>query len=434
MKNFSACILALILGLSHTAVASTFKTEKWQTKNGVRVIFYPAMEVPMLNISLAFAAGSSYDERQYGLSAITSQMMNQGNSGQNANSIAEALAEPGAQYNVDINRDMVVFNLKTLVNKEALAQSCHTFTEIINHPDFPDDAFEREKQQQLMTIEQSNDSPEDIAQRNFLEALYQQHPYAHPVHGTSKTVSAINKRQVIEFNNRYYVAKNAILVMVGALNSQTAHQIAEQITQDLPEGQAAPPIPKALPLTKAETISIPFPSTQTVIRLGQIGIDHDDPNYFPLMVGNYILGGGLLVSRLATEVREKRGLTYGIDSQFVPMTGKGPFLISLSTKNKQTHDALNIIQNVLGSYVDTGPNEEELKAAKQYLTGSFPLSLSGNHSIASILLRMAFYHLPDSFLDTYTDHINAVTSEQIKQAFKQQINPSKLLLVTVGKS
>lgn len=285
-----------------------------------------------------------------------------------------------------------------------------------------------------MAIEQRQESPEEVANLHFFQALYQQHPYAHPVNGTAKTVNAINRSQIIEFNKRYYVAKNAILVMVGAINSETAHQLANQLTRELPEGHSAPPIPQAAQLTQAETINIPFPSSQTVIRLGQIGIDHHVPNYFPLIVGNYILGGGALVSRLAIEVREKRGLTYGIDSQFVPMSGKGPFLISLSTKNKQTKNALDIIQDVLRTYINKGPTDEELNAAKQYLTGSFPLSLSGNRSIANILLRMTFYHLPENFLDTYTARINAVTSEQVRQAFQQQVNPDKLLLLTVGKS
>lgn len=116
------------------------------------------------------------------------------------------------------------------------------------------------------------------------------------------------------------------------------------------------------------------------------------------------------------------------------MSGNGPFLISLSTRNKQTGEALEVIKTVLGNYLDKGPTDEELDAAKKYLTGSFPLSLSGNRSIANILLRMNFYHLPEDFLDTYTARVNAVTSQQVRQAFKQQLDPDKLLLVTVGKS
>jgi zinc protease len=116
------------------------------------------------------------------------------------------------------------------------------------------------------------------------------------------------------------------------------------------------------------------------------------------------------------------------------MSGKGPFLISLSTRNDQRKNALDIVQNVLHTYIDNGPSETEMNAAKQYLTGSYPLSLAGNRNISNLLLRMTFYHLPDDFLNSYTARINSITSEQVKQAFKQQVMPDKLLLVTVGQS
>jgi zinc protease len=152
------------------------------------------------------------------------------------------------------------------------------------------------------------------------------------------------------------------------------------------------------------------------------------------MVGNYILGGGSLVSRLGIEVREKRGLTYGVDSQFLPMPGEGPFVIGLSTKNNQAAQALTITHDTLNAFIQDGPKEQELESAKHYLTGSFPLSLASNRSIANLLLRMSFYHLPDNYLETYVARINSVTNDEIKLAFKQHVNPDKMLLVTVGQS
>lgn len=434
MKIFNAFITALLVIFSHNASANTFKTEKWHTKNGVTVVFYQAMEVPMLDISLAFAAGSAYDGKQYGLSALTNHLLNQGNAGQDASAIADALADTGAQFDAATSRDMAVLNLRTLTNKEPLEQSTRTFAQIINHPDFPDDAFNTEKRQLLMAIEQTEESPDDVASLHFFKTLYEQHPYAHPIDGTIETINSIKKEQVVDFYKKYYVANNAVLVLVGAIDSKTAHQLSEQLTNELPKGEAAPAIPKASHLSNAEKINIPFPSSQTVVRLGQVGIDHHNPNYFPLLVGNYILGGGALVSRLSVEVREKRGLTYGVDSQFLPMPGDGPFLISLSTKNDQATDALNITQTTLNHFISDGPNKQELNSAKQYLMGSFPLSLSSNRSIANLLLRMTFYHLPDDYLNTYVSRIKAVTDREIKQAFKEQVNPDKLLLVTVGQS
>jgi zinc protease len=434
MKIFSTLLIAVIISFSNYLFANTFKTEKWQTPNGVQVVFYQAMEVPMLDVSLAFAAGSAYDGNQYGLSALTTHMMNQGNAGKNATTIAQALADTGSQYDAETSRDMVILNLRTLTNKEAMDQSISTFGKIINHPDFPDDAFSREKKQQLMAIEQADESPDDVANTHFFEALYQQHPYAHPVNGTTGTVNTIKKQQVIHFYKQYYAASNATLVIVGAIDLSKAHQIAEQLTQELPKGQPAGNISKAKPLGKGEQIQVEFPSSQTAVRLGQIGIDHQNPHYFPLMVGNYILGGGSLVSKLATEVREKRGLTYGISSQFTPMPGNGPFIITLSTKNNQANNALKITEDTLHQFINDGPDQQELEAAKQYLTGSFPLSLGSNRAIAGLLLRMAFYHLPDNYLDSYVAHINAVTVDDVKQAFKQQVNPEELLLVRVGRS
>lgn len=432
MKLFKTVLVALILSLNGYAFANSFKTTKWVTSNGVPVVFYQAMEVPMLDVSIAFAAGSAYDGNRYGLSALTTQMLNQGNGGKDANAIAETFADNGTQFDAETSRDMVVLNLRSLTKKQALEPSISMLKQIISHPDFPNNSFDNEKRQLLMAIEQNDESPDDIANINFFKALYKQHPYAHPVNGTTNTVKALNKQQVIDFYKKYYVSSNAVLVLVGAIEDSKAKQIAEELTHDLPQGKRAQNISKAAQLTKAEQINIPFPSSQTIIRLGQIGINHQNSNYIPLMVGNYILGEGALVSRLAVEVREKRGLTYGINSQFAPMPGNGPFIIGFSTKREQTATALKITKNTLESFIKDGPTQQELDAAKHYLTGSFPLSLASNRSIASLLLRMAFYHLPDDYLETYLAKINAVTIDEIKRAFKQQVNPNTMLQITVG--
>lgn len=434
MNVVKIILSSLMFFCAMSSHAKPFKTEKWVTNNGVRVVFYQAMEVPMLDISVAFAAGSVYDGDNYGLSALTNRLLNQGNAGMDATVLAEKLADSGAQYNAETSRDMVTLNLKTLSQKEVLEQATTNFSKIINHPDFPDEAFAREKNQLLMAQKQAEESPEEIATLIFFKSIYQNHPYAHPVNGTANTLEHLTKQQVKDFYKTYYVADNALVVMVGAIDSNTAHQLAEKLTHDLPKGNVAPIVTKALQITKAEKINISYPSSQTMIRLGQVGIDHQNPNFFPLVVGNYILGGGSLTSRLALEVREKRGLTYGVNSSFVPMPGEGPFLISLSTRNDQFAKALKITEDTIQKFINEGPTEQELTAAKQYITGSFPLSLASNSSIANILLRMAFYHLPDDYLDTYVARVQAVTSEQIKQAFKQQINPMKLSLITVGQS
>lgn len=432
MKLWSCLITLFLLLQVPTLEARTFKTEQWQTAAGTKVVFYRATEVPMLDVNIAFAAGSAYDGKQFGLSALTTQLLNQGNSSYNAMQIAERFADVGAQFNADTSRDMVVLQLRTLSKDKSLNQAIDNLHLLMTKPSFPQEAFYREKTQQMADIKQMQESPNDVANLIFFDKLYQNHPYGHSVKGTVDQVKTLTRYDVRNFYTKYFVASNAVIVLVGDIDSAKAHAIAEQLTQNLPKGEAAAPIPKAKALQLNETVKVNFPSSQTMLRLGQLGIDHNTPDYFPLMVGNYILGGGSLVSRLSNEVREKRGLTYGVDSQLMPMPGDGPFLISLSTQNKQASTALKVTEDTLHNFLSTGPSEEELAAAKQYLIGSYPLSLSSNSSIAGMLLRMAFYHLPEDYLDTYTAHIAAVSIEDVKKAFAHQINPDKMLLVSVG--
>ncbi|WP_133130951.1 M16 family metallopeptidase [Legionella yabuuchiae] len=416
-----------------TAIAaSSLKPMSWKTSNGANVVFYQAMEVPMLNIKVAFAAGSAYDGDQFGLSALTTDLLNQGNDGKDASTIAELLEATGAQYHTESTRDMVVLDLKTLSEATALNSATDIFAKIIAKPDFLAPAFDREKSQQLMAINQALESPNEVANQAFFRVLYQDHPYAHPVLGTTETVEQIALKDVRNFYRTHFVGQNATVVLVGAIQPDQAKAIAEKLTQGLQKGASPPSIIRALPLSEDMNVEVPFPSSQTIIRLGQLGITHHNKDYFPLVVGNYILGGGSLVSQLAIEVREKRGLSYGVHSQFLPLAGVGPFLISLATKANQANTAIDITRKVLTNFVQHGPNPKEITEAKQYLIGSFPLAIASNSSIADMLLKIAFYNLPEDYLDTYIERVNAVTQSEIKSAFNSTLSSSKLLQVTVG--
>ena len=435
MKKLDLIIITLILFFSSALGATPFKTTNWHTKTGALVIFYQALEVPILDITIAFAAGSAYDGQEFGLSTLTLKLLNQGNNGKDSTTIAENLADTGAQYEAINNQDMAVLNLKTLTDLKPLNESIEIYKNIIAHPDFPQDAFNQEKNQQLMTIEQTLESPDTIANQAFFQMLYKNHPYAHPVIGNHDSVNNLTADKIKSFYQKYFVSKNAIIILVGAINESTARDISEIITKDLPEGREAEKIPMATELAEEMDTEVPFKASQTVLYLGQLGITHHDPNYFPLLVGNYILGGGAsLDSQLASELREKRGLTYGISSQLASMKAKGPFIINFSTKRTNTKKAIEVVRNTLTDFINKGPNEEELIAAKKYLTGSFPLSLSSNRNIANILLKIAFYQLPDDFLATYIEKINAVTLKEIKSALEQLIKPNKLLQVSVGRN
>jgi zinc protease len=426
-------IFLMVYFITTAAFATPATTiERWKTIQGTPVVFYQAMDVPMLDIHVAFHAGSAHDGAQFGLSALTTRLLNQGNAGLDAGTIADQFAEVGAQYVSESTRDSIILSLKTVSEPKARFQAINTLRRVMGHPDFPKDAFDREKNQQRLAIQQVQDSPDAVADITFYQALYRDHPYAHPIDGTEPTVNALRRQDVQQFYNQFMVSQNAVIVLVGAIDKSTAVQIANDLMHDLPLGQKAPPTPRAKALPEEMNIEVPFTASQTVLRLGQLGIDHKDPAYFPLLVGNYTLGGGNLVSWLATELREKRGLTYGAYSQFIPMPGLGPFTIHLSTKQTKTQEAQTITRETLLRFIQSGPSEQELIAAKSYLTGSFPLSLASNRNMAHVLLSMAFYELPNDYLDTYIKRIQAVKREDIQRAFQQHLMPKRLLDVQVG--
>ena len=209
--------------------------------------------------------------------------------------------------------------------------------------------------------------------------------------------------------------------------------IAEQLTAALPAGEPVAPLPQVAQLQQAVTERIPFPSTQSHLYLGQPGMRRGDADYFPLYVGNHILGGSGLVSQLSEEVREKRGLSYSVYSYFLPMRQPGIFQLALQTKNEQAGEALKVLRDTLQRFVDKGPSAAELKSAKQNITGGFPLRISSNKKIIEYLAVIGFYSLPLDYLDRFNERVEAVTQEQIRDAFKRRVDPERLVTVQVGR-
>jgi zinc protease len=232
--------------------------ERWKTTKGASVVFYQAMDVPMLDISVAFYAGSAYDGQHFGLSALTAALIDQGNDGTHANAIADQFAEVGAQFSTDSTRDNVVLSARTLSSPEALDHTVHTLNQIISRPDFPEPAFGRKKNQQLLKIKQIQESGDAVADQTFYNALYQSHPYAHPIDGTIATVNAIKLEDVQRFYKQFFVTKNAVIIIVGAIDKNTATQVANHLVSNLPTGERATPVSTAKPLSKEINIEVPF--------------------------------------------------------------------------------------------------------------------------------------------------------------------------------
>jgi zinc protease len=272
-----------------------------------------------------------------------------------------------------------------------------------------------------------------MAERTFFAALYGDHPYGSPTEGTEDSVKAFTREDVIGFHRRYYVAANATVAIVGATDRAGAERIVATVLRDVPAGEAAAPLPPVAPLGAAREEHVEFPATQSHVWIGQIGLKRGDPDYFALIVGNHVLGGNGLVSILADEIREKRGLSYSAQSQFEPLAEAGPFLASLQTKASQEAEALKVLRETLAKFVAEGPSEKALAAAKQNLVGGFPLRLDGNGKIIEYLAMIGFYHLPLDYLDTFTDRVAKISVDDVRDAFRRRVDPARMVTITVGK-
>ncbi len=406
--------------------------QQWESANGAKVLFVQASELPMLDIQLVFDAGSARDGKLPGLARLTHNLLDEGSGEWSADEISNRFEDVGAQYSASVERDKSSVSLRSLVDPELLTPAIDTFISVVAEPNFPERAFERIKRQMLVELQNQSQNPADIASKAFYSAIYGDHPFATPVSGTEETIQSITRAEVMDFHKRYLVASNATLAIVGDLSMEQAKQLAEKITGSLTRGTPPMELPEVLPLKESKTVHVPFPSEQAHVYIGQPGIRRGDKDYFSLYTGNHVLGGGGFGSRLMTEVREKRGLSYSVYSYFQPQKVAGPYLIGLQTRIDQADLAANLALETVREFVRKGPDKEELEASRKNITGGFPLLIDSNSSILGYLSLIGFYNLPLDYLDTFNSNIEKVTAESIRESFSKQLDTNRMVTVIVG--
>lgn len=426
-----AVLLAALLAFVAAAAQAALPIEHWTTSNGARVYFVRADTIPMLDVRVDFDAGARLDPPgRAGLASLTAAMLSRGIEGADETQIAERFARLGARRGASAGDDRANVSLRTLTGEQRDERAIELLAEIVSRPTFPDPVLVRERQRVIQAIREAGTRPATIAQRSFDAMLYGAHPYG--VHATPETVAAISRGDLAAFHRAHYLARDAVVSMIGAIDRAHAERIAERLVRDLPAGDSAPKVPDVKPLERAEERRIEHPATQSHILVGQPAVARGDPDYFPLLVGNYVLGGGGFVSRLYEEVREKRGLAYSVYSYFSPMLQPGPFTIGLQTAKEQTDLALGVVRDTLGRFLAEGPTEEELAAAKANLVGGFALRIDSNAKIVDNLAVIGFYRLPLDYLDRWTERVDAVTLAQVREAFARVLDAQRMATVVVG--
>ena len=414
----------------------TFKIQSWQTKNGARVLYVYAPELPMVDIQTIFDAGSVRDGDLPGLANLANGLLSHGakigNKTLSINEISERLDSVGARFGAEASKDYAEVSVRSLTDKNWLSIAVETMQAVINSPTFDEKEIERVRKQLMASFEGRKQSPGTIASETFYKELYKDHPYALPDIGTEQSVKVISRNDLIKFYKKHYVAENALVTIVGDVNKRQAKALAEKVVGKLPKGKKALAVSAVKDIDKAISIHHAHPSTQTHIMVGQPGLHRKDKDYFVLYVGNHILGGSGFGSRIVEEIREKRGLAYSSYSYFYPTLKRGPFIIGMQTGNKQTEEALNVLKETLNNFIEQGPTEKELIHAKKNITGGFPLRIDSNSDISNYLAMIGFYDLPLTYLKDFNNRVEAVTLEQIKEAFKRRVDPEKMVTITVG--
>lgn len=433
-RLFYISSLFLIFLSSPGLYAQDITIQHWQTSQGARVYFIPAPELPMLDVRVVFSAGSTRDGGLPGLAMLTNTLLDKGADGMDADTIAQRLEGVGARLGGGSERDMAWLSLRTLSQADLMDNALQVFSNVLSRADFNALDFKRERERMLIGLKMAQERPGAIASKAFYHAIYNKHPYASAPAGTLESVEAISLPEVKAFYQRYYVAQNAVVSIVGDVDREQAEVIAERITKGLSKGDAVTSLPPVADLDAGYQQSIDHPSQQSHLLIGQPGVYRGDPDYYALYTGNYILGGGGLVSRMSDEVREKRGLAYSAYSYFLPMQRKGPFIMGLQTRNDQVKDALEVVRKTLDDFVTNGPTEDEVEAAIQHITGGFPLRIDSNGKMVEYLTMIGFYGLPLSYLDDFNGNISRLSRDEIHDAFRRRVDPEKMVTIVVGGS
>lgn len=350
----------------------------------------------------------------------------------NEDDIARKLADIGALLSGGLDADRSNITLRTLSSSAEREEALTIMARVLQRPAFPEGVLAREKARLIAGLKEAETKPESIASKAFSKAVFGSHPYGLPASGEIGSVEKIQRSDLEKFYVTHYSAAVAVVALMGDISRSEAEKIAQNLTSQLPLGGASSEIVPVEKQKRASMQRIPHPASQSHILVGSPGVTRNDADYFPLYVGNYILGGGGFVSRLMHEVREKRGMAYSVYSYFIPMQQPGAFQIGLQTKKEQADEALQLVNKTMREFIEQGITEKELVAAKQNIINGFPLRIDSNKKILDYLAVIGFYQLPLSYLDDFSNKVSKVTVAEVRSAFKRKINPDLMATVIVG--
>ena len=437
----SCCAIIFVFGFLQSAQA-ILPIEKLDSVKGAKAYLVQTQALPMLDIEISIDAGDRFDPTgKSGLASMTAELMNYGaRSSKGALSeaqIADEIADLGANFGISVGGERAVIRIRSLSRKDLRDRVVQLASAMLSAPTYDAKILEREKQRAITGLLEAETKPESVLERRFRKSVYGNYPLSESP--SVKSVGSVSVSDLARFHQQFYRGDRIIVSIVGDVSPAEANEIVEVLLKNVPQsGAAIPALPQferspIEPLASRQ-IYIPFDSQQAHIAMGMTAITRSNPDYFPLIVGNYILGGGGFVSRLMSEVREKRGLAYSVFSYFAPGKDTGIFQAGLQTKGDQATLALEVMNSTIANFIANGATPSELQAAKANLVNGFPLRIDNNRKLLDNVSSIAWNDLPLDTLETWTAKVDAVTLEQVSAAFQRYLAMDRMKIVVLGAS
>ena len=428
MKLFTTLLFSLMLAVSARAEV---KIQEVSTPGGITAWLVEEDSIPFAALEIRFQGGTSLDAPgKRGATYLMAALLEEGAGDMGSREFARAAETLAASFSYDASDDAVSISARFLTENrdEALALLGST----IHQPRFDADAIERVRGQVISGLLSDAKDPRDIAGNTFGAMAFGNHPYGSDGKGTVDSVAALTRDDIVQAHRAVFARDRLYVSAVGDITADELSALLDDLLGDLPETGAEMPGQAAITIGGGETI-VEFDTPQSVALFGQKGIERDDDDFFAAFVMNQILGAGGFESRLMQEVREKRGLTYGVYSYLAPKDLGAVYMGSVSSSNDRIAESISVIRDEWTRMATKGVTEKELEEAKTYLTGAYPLRFDGNSRIASIMVGMQMQKLPIDYIATRNDKVNAVTLDDVNRVASELLDPDNLHFVVVGK-
>jgi len=399
-------------------------------ENGLRLVLSQQTSVPIVAIDCLVDGGARVDPvDRPGLAALTASLLEEGTEGRTSQDIALLIDSLGGSFETGGSSDWIY------ASSAVLSRDFETGVDLVSKslrvPTFAPDAVERIRADTLGDIQSAEENPGYVSMRGFRKALFGDAPYGHPVEGTSESLRAITRDEIVRFHGTWIRPERTICAIVGDVEPAKMESVAREKLSAWARGGPAPE-PSPATAKPATAVLIDMATTQANVVVGQIGVARENPDFFAIRLMNHILGGGGFTSRLVNRVRDAHGLAYSVGSSFDSSRFAGPFQVVLQTKVESAGEAIRLVREEIEKLHDQGATEEELHAAQDYLTGNFPQNLDSTAKLAGLLAQIEYFGLGDDYIEKYGERVRAVTLEEVRDAAREYLHPDALVRVVVG--